>query len=123
MLIETLSAELERNFELDGLMNLSRTALGFEPSEIGGTAAKGSFARALAKHCVDVDAVDALLDALALKQRSLSEPLASLRENGIEYEKRFENGDELGGYTIIAELGIGPWATCYRARKEGGDFR
>ena len=36
MLDETLSAELERLFELPDLTRLSRDALGFEPEDIGG---------------------------------------------------------------------------------------
>src|SRR5450432_547150 len=46
MLVETLSAELERLFELPDLTRLSRDALGFEPSDIGGVTTRASFARA-----------------------------------------------------------------------------
>ena len=49
IMIETdiLRAELERLYELPDLLSLSRDVLGFEPSSVGGTAAKASFAFAL----------------------------------------------------------------------------
>src|ERR1044071_741839 len=46
-----LGAELERLYELDELKTLSSGLLGLDPDELGGTTAKGSFARALARRC------------------------------------------------------------------------
>jgi hypothetical protein len=60
---ETLSAELERLCDLVELEQLSNAVLGLEPSALGGTGAKASFARSLAERCVERDAVEALLDA------------------------------------------------------------
>ena len=80
MLVETLTAELERLFELPDLTRLSRDALGFEPEDIGGVATRASFARALAEQAVASEAVDALLDAIALDRRGLPSSLESVRE-------------------------------------------
>ena len=62
--LEVLRAELERIFELEELVKLSREILGFDPEQIGGTAALGSFAGALVTHCQENDAIVALADAL-----------------------------------------------------------
>jgi hypothetical protein len=80
MLVETLTAELERMFELPDLTRLSRDALGFEPEDIGGVATRASFARALAEQAVASEAVDELLDAIALDRRGLPGPLEQVRE-------------------------------------------
>ena len=66
--IEILHGELERLFELDELLRLSESVLGFEPNAVGGTSAKGSFAGSLTAYCVEHDALEALCDAvLAIK--------------------------------------------------------
>ena len=51
MEMEGLRGELERLFELDELMKLSSTLLGFDPRAIGGTAGKATFVRALTQYC------------------------------------------------------------------------
>ena len=47
MTTEFLQGELERLFELESMMALSDELLGLSPTEVGGTNAKGAFARAL----------------------------------------------------------------------------
>ena len=64
MTIDIVRGELERLFSLDEMMALSQDLLGFSASEIGGAASKASFARALTDRCLEVDAVEALLDAV-----------------------------------------------------------
>src|SRR5687768_5551559 len=54
---DILQAELERLFELDELLQLSRDVLGFEPENVGGTGAKASFAGALTAHCAENEAI------------------------------------------------------------------
>ena len=54
---ELLRAELERLFELEELLHLSKNLLGFEPDALGGMETKASFAGALAAHCEKEDAV------------------------------------------------------------------
>ncbi len=122
MLVETLTAELERLFELPDLTRLSRDALGFEPEDIGGVATRASFARALSEQAVASEAVEALLDAIALDRRGLPSSLESVRE-GATASEGLSAGDSMGQYVVLEKLGTGPWATVYKARRDGQDFR
>ncbi len=122
MLVETLTAELERLFELPDLTRFSREALGFEPEDIGGVATRASFARALAQQAVASEAVDALLDAVALDRRGLPSSLESVRDRSGTSDE-LAPGDSIGDYMIIGKLGSGPWATVYRVRRGGAELR
>ena len=122
MLVETLTAELERLFELPDLTRLSREALGFDPEDIGGVATRASFARALAELAVSSDAVDALLDAIALDRRGLPSSLESVR-SGRAAREELSPGDSIGQYLVTAKVGSGPLATVYRAERDGLGFR
>ncbi|MEP7051224.1 MAG: protein kinase [Pseudomonadota bacterium] len=122
MLVETLSAELERLFELPELTRLSRDALGFEPEDIGGVATRASFARALAEQAVAIEAVDALLDAIELDRKGLPGSLEPVRQASSKGEV-LASGDALGPYVVTATLGTGPSATVYRAQRDGREFR
>jgi len=122
MLVETLSAELERLFELPDLTRLSRDALGFEPEDLGGLSTRASFARALSEQAVSSEAVDALLDAIALDRKGLPSALESVRARAGE-GKALAPGESIGEYLITAKVGTGPWATVYRARRDGEDYR
>ena len=64
MSIDIVRGELERLFSLDEMVALSTDLLGFDPKEIGGLASKASFARALTDRAAEVDAVEALVDAV-----------------------------------------------------------
>ena len=122
MLVETLTAELERLFELPELTRLSREALGFEPEDIGGVATRASFARALAEQAVASEAVDALLDAIALDRKGLPSSLEVVREHATTGDE-LSPGDSIGEYVVFEKVGAGPWATVYRARRDGQEFR
>jgi len=122
MLVETLTAELERLFELPDLTRLSRDALGFQPEDIGGVATRASFARALAEQAVASEAVDALLDAIALDRHGLPSSLESVRE-GAASSAPLTPGDSIGQYVVFEKLGTGPWANVYKARRDGQEFR
>jgi len=122
MLVETLTAELERSFELPDLIRLSRDALGFQPEDIGGVATRASFARALAEQAVASEAVDALLDAIALDRHGLRGSLEGLRERAAA-STELEPGDSIGQYVVFEKLGRGPFATVYKARRDGQEFR
>ena len=45
--IDIVRGELERLFSLEEMTSLSEQLLGLDPSDVGGTSAKGSFAKAL----------------------------------------------------------------------------
>src|SRR3954468_22458492 len=121
MITESLAAELEQLLTLNELTELSRGYLGLEPETVGGTAAKASFARALAVRCQKLDAVPAPLDAVEAsgERRSapaaadvveaagngLSGPLEELRGDGLVLEPALGPGVELGEFLILEELG------------------
>jgi len=124
MVEEALGAELERLYELEDLKSLSSTLLGLDPAEIGGMAAKGSFARALARRCIEIDAVGALLDVLRASRRSLSPDLVARLSNGaLDFNDRPEQGDEIGEVLVLRELGTSATGGVYRARLDQRDVR
>jgi tetratricopeptide (TPR) repeat protein len=123
MITESLAAELEQLLSLNELTELSRASLGLDPDSVGGTAAKASFARALVQRCLKLDAVPALLDAVEASGKRLSEPLQKLRGDGLVLEPALGPGVELGEFLIVEELGAGPTARIYRARRDGDDMR
>lgn len=123
MITESLAAELEQLLTLNELTELSRASLGLEPETVGGTAAKASFARALVQRCLKLDAVPALLDAVEATGKRLSEPLQKLKADGLVLEPVLSPGVELGDLLIVEELGAGPTARIFRARREGEDVR
>lgn len=124
MVAETLSAELERLYGLEELKVLSSTLLGLDPKEVGGAAAKGSFARALAERCVEIDAVDALLDVVAASRRTLPPELVKkLRNGAIDLAERPHEGDEIGDVLVLRELGHSRTGSVYRVHQGGDDLR
>ncbi|MCA9603082.1 MAG: hypothetical protein KC417_13710, partial [Myxococcales bacterium] len=66
---EILRGELERLFELEDMITLSKDLLGFDPDEVGGTAGKGSFARALVDRCAREQSLEALAEAILLSPK------------------------------------------------------
>ena len=123
MITESLAAELEQLLTLNELTELSRGSLGLHPDSVGGTATKASFSRALVQRCLKLDAIPALLDAVEASGKRLSEPLQKLRGDGLVLEPTLGPGTELGDLLILEELGAGPTARIYRARRDGDDVR
>jgi tetratricopeptide (TPR) repeat protein len=124
MVVETLSAELERLYELEELKSLSSGLLGLDPNEVGGATAKASFARALAQRCLEIDAIDALVDAAQASRRPLpAELLKKLRNGALDSDERPHEGDELGELLILRELGESASSTVYRVKRGSEDLR
>ncbi len=116
MIVEKLSTELERLYELPELESLSRDLLGFEPPN--GNSGKGAVARALAERCVEQDAVHALLDAVAVsrhKRLSVEPPPASV--------PGAPPPTPAAGMYIESELGTGPNARVCKAISDGREAR
>jgi tetratricopeptide (TPR) repeat protein len=120
---DILRAELERHFELEELLALSKNVLGFEPDEIGGTAAKGSFANALTQHCMQADAIEALCDALLASKPDVNPKIMQLRINGLPFDEELRPGSTLGDFTIVRKLGEGRLGLTYLAKKGDAEFR
>ncbi len=122
MELEVLRAELERLFELDELMQLSQDVLGFDPEAVGGTATLGAFAGALVGHCLDVDALAALTDALAVTKPNIDRRIQVLNDI-VPVDGELKPGDKLEEYTIVRKLGDGRLGTTYVARRDGREVR
>jgi tetratricopeptide (TPR) repeat protein len=118
-MIETdlLRAELERLFELEELLHLSRDLLGFEPDALGGTETKASFAGALAQHCEKEDAVEALCDAVLALRLDVHPDLVEIRTSGLKKDEPLEVGSAFGPFVIARELGEGRSAMAYAATR------
>ncbi|MEZ4225689.1 MAG: tetratricopeptide repeat protein [Polyangiaceae bacterium] len=123
MSIEILRAELERLFELDELLQLTRNVLGFDPEQVGGTAAKGSFAKALTDHCAEMDAVEALCDAMLASKGEVNPKIGQIRVNGLPFDEELRSGAKLGDFTIVRKLGEGRLGISYLARLGDADHR
>jgi tetratricopeptide (TPR) repeat protein len=120
---DLLRAELERLYELDELVSLSRDILGFDPERVGGTAAKASFAGALTSHCVEHDAVEALCDVLLATRANVSTQVADIRLTGVHADEELKPGSEFDGYTVVRKLGEGRLAISYVVKLGEHEYR
>jgi tetratricopeptide (TPR) repeat protein/tRNA A-37 threonylcarbamoyl transferase component Bud32 len=123
MEIEILQGELERLFELEELLALSRDLLGFDPDAVGGAAAKGSFVKALTAHCVEAEAIEALCDALLASRSNVNPKVAQIRVSGVPLQEELSSGSTFGPYELVRKLGEGRLGISYLAKKDGNDFR
>ncbi|HKY35991.1 MAG TPA: tetratricopeptide repeat protein [Polyangiaceae bacterium] len=120
---DLLRAELERLYELDELVSLSRDILGFDPERVGGTSAKASFAGALTSHCVEQDAVEALCDVLLATRADVSSQVADIRLSGVSRDEELKPGADFGGYSILRKLGEGRLAISYVVKQGDRELR
>jgi tetratricopeptide (TPR) repeat protein/tRNA A-37 threonylcarbamoyl transferase component Bud32 len=120
---DLLRAELERLYELDELVALSRDLLGFDPERVGGTAAKASFAGALTSHCVEQDAVEALCDVLLATRANVSAQVADIRLTGLHAEEELKPGTDFGDFTVVRKLGEGRLAISYVVKRGSAEYR
>lgn len=117
--IEILRGEMERLFSLDELTALSRDLLGIDPDEVGGTSAKASFTRALTDRCSQLDALDALVEAV-IGSRSDADPrLRDLNERGFTVDETLAVGTMVGPFLVNRRLGEGSAGIVYSAELEG----
>jgi len=122
MSIDIVRGELERLFSLDEMMALSSDLLGMSPGEIGGAASKASFARALTDRCVELDAVEALLDAVLASRSEVDPRVRELGQKGLVLRpEEHKAGDVFGPFTIGKKLAEGPRAFVYGATKDGAE--
>jgi len=110
-----LQGELERLFELETMMSLSTELLGIDPADLGGTAGKGTYARALVTHCATHAGLSALADAIQLSARA-SAPRSEPPAKG--EDKELAVATQVGGFRILKRLAQGPLATVYLAERQ-----
>jgi tetratricopeptide (TPR) repeat protein len=109
---EFLQGQLERLFELEGMMALSSELLGVEPAAVGGTGAKGTFARALVRHCESHDGLLVLAEAIRLSAGE-EEPLELVPRP----QDELPVGSEVRGFRVLKTLEQAALATIYLAER------
>ncbi len=118
MSIEIVRGELERLFSLEELFSLSGDLLNFTPAEVGGTASKASFAKALLERSVETHAVPALLDAIVASRIDVDPRVKELAKSGASVDAELKAGESFGPFQILRKVADGPRATIYVARKD-----
>ena len=122
MEMDILRGELARLFSLDELTALSRDLLGFDPQEVGGTAAKASFAKALTDLCAEVDAVEALVDAVLASRAEADPRLREMALAGILADEELASGASVGPFTVTRKVGDDSVGILYETKREGKRF-
>src|SRR5262245_13370916 len=115
MVVDSLTAELERSYGLEELQGVSRDLLGVDPSLLGADFTLASFARTLAEPCVRTEAVDALLDVMEKSRHSLPPELKTYKNGGRVLSERIPSGETVDNWLLAREIGVGPCATVYEA--------
>lgn len=121
MSTDIVRGELERLFSLDELMALSTELLGLDPNDIGGTASKASFARGLTDRCLEIDALEALVDAVVASRNEVDPRFRDLSVRGVSTEDELKVGAVLGPFTILKKIGEGPSGIVYSAKTDEGE--
>src|ERR1700735_4411184 len=99
---EIVRGELERLFSLDEMTTMSRRLLGLDPDDVGGTTAKGSFAKALTEKCIDADKIDALVDVILISRQGVDPRLHDV--SGMLGAEDFSLGDTVGPFILERKL-------------------
>jgi serine/threonine protein kinase/lipopolysaccharide biosynthesis regulator YciM len=116
--LDVLRGELERLFTLEEMTAMSERLLGLDPADVGGTAAKGSFAKALAERCLEGDRVDALVDAILHARREVD---PRVRDAAALFGRDEPLGGKVvGPFTIEKKVGETPSAIVYQAQRDDG---
>jgi tetratricopeptide (TPR) repeat protein len=116
---DLLRGELERLFELEDMISLSRELLGFDPREVGGTAGKGAFARALVERCATEQSLEALAEAILLSPQGKS-AAAGVRRVLEGADGAIAEGTLVGPFTLGARIGEGGLGVVYSATAADG---
>jgi tetratricopeptide (TPR) repeat protein len=116
MTTEFLQGELERLFELESMMALSDELLGLPPTEVGGTNAKGAFARALVERCAANDALLALSDAIRLSTHRTGTDVGATSVPPPK-DDELAPGSEVGSFRLVKPLAREALGTTYLAER------
>ena len=116
--IDIVRGELERLFSLEEMTSMSELLLGLDPAEVGGTSAKGSFAKALAERCVDTDMLEALVDVILVQRRDVDPRVRDVV--ALLGEEELPIGKTIGAYTVERKIGESDHAIVYLARRDDG---
>ena len=125
-LLEVVRGELERLFSIDELLRLTLESLGFDPEQIGGTSAKGSYTRALVDYCAQQDAIEALIDSVLMVRTDLDPRVREIAATGLAHADDLSAGTEIGPFVIGKKIGEGGAGVVYQATRKdpnGGPSR
>ncbi len=112
--IDILRAELERLFSLDELTSMSQRLLGLDPEDVGGGAAKATFAQALTEQCLDHDRIDALVDIILVSRQGVDPRVRDVV--GLFGKEELPSGKSLGPYVLGRKLGESELSIVYTAK-------
>lgn len=117
---DLLRGELEKHFDLDAMKRISADLLGLDPEEVGGTSAKGAFARALVERCAREDGLLALADAVLLSAKNVDDRVKHVFD-ALPGEE-LAPGTMVGSYRVVKKLAEGTLGVVYfcEQKEEGG---
>jgi serine/threonine protein kinase len=118
--IEILRGELERLFSLEEMTSMSQTLLGLDPADVGGVAAKGSFAKALTERCVDGDRIEALVDVILVSRNEVDPRVRDI--GGLLGIDEIPAGKVVGEYTVERKVGQSDLGVVYLAKRDGKPY-
>ncbi len=116
--IDILRGELERLFTLEEMTSMSERLLGLRPEDVGGVAAKGSFAKALTERCFDGDRIDALVDVILHARKEVDPRVRDLVT--ILAKEELAAGRQVGDFTVQRKIGESDLAVVYQAVRQDG---
>ena len=119
--IDVVRAELERLFSLEEMTSISHRFLGLDPEDVGGSAAKGSFAKALAERCFDGDRMDALIDVILASRSTVDPRIRDFSRLNPTSGEEISAGDTFEHFLVLRKLGESELAIAYSARRDGED--
>ncbi|HEY8072912.1 MAG TPA: serine/threonine-protein kinase, partial [Labilithrix sp.] len=119
--IDILRGELERLFTLEEMTSMSERLLGLAPDEVGGSNAKGSFARALTERCVDGDRLDALVDVILHARKEVDPRVRDIAS--LLGKEDFAVGRQIDDFTIQKKIGESDLGVVYQAVRSDGAAR
>ena len=118
--IDILRGELERLFSLEEMTSMSQRLLGLDPVDVGGTNAKGSFARALTERCVDGERIEALVDVLRVQKREVDPRVFDIA--ALLGKEELVTGRQVGDFTVQKKLGESDISVVYLAVRAGETY-
>ncbi|MBL8681551.1 MAG: protein kinase [Myxococcales bacterium] len=113
---DVLRAELERLFDLESLQKLSSELLDLDPNDVGGTTSKAAFARALVDRCSREEMLEALADAIVLKDRDAAPRVR------VVYDGRADDlqpGATVAGFRIQKKINDEGFGSVFMANADG----
>ncbi|MGH7435662.1 MAG: protein kinase domain-containing protein, partial [Polyangiaceae bacterium] len=103
------------------MTSISHRFLGLDPEDVGGSAAKGSFAKALAERCFDGDRIDALIDVILASRSTVDPRIRDFSRLNPASGEEISGGDTFEHFLVLRKLGESELAIAYSARRDGED--